>query len=91
MLESKYFFGRIGGIEHGTARYEYVGSGFHQQFSCATVDATVNFNQGFGLRTVKQLAQFSGFSSRMFPSSPIYTVVEVTISSRIASIGGFVT
>ena len=35
--------------------------------------------------------QFSAFSSSRLPASPIYTVVEVTTSSRIASIGGLVT
>ena len=43
-----------------------------------------------GFSTFKTV-QFSGFSSRRFPSSPTYTVVDVTISSRIASRGGLVT
>ena len=43
-----------------------------------------------GLLTLSIL-QFSAFSSRRFPSAPMYTVVDVTTSSRIASIGGFVT
>ena len=43
-----------------------------------------------GLLTFKIL-QFSAVSSRIFPSSPTYTAVEVTISSLMASIGGFVT
>ena len=43
-----------------------------------------------GLLTFRTL-QFFGVSSRMLPSVPMYTVVEVTISSRIASMGGLVT
>ena len=43
-----------------------------------------------GLTTL-MTRQFSGFSSSRLPSLPIYMVVEVTISSRIASIGGLVT
>ena len=35
--------------------------------------------------------QLMGFSSSRFPSSPMYTVVLVTTSSRIESMGGFVT
>ena len=40
---------------------------------------------------ILSILQFSAFSSSRFPSVPIYTVVDVTTSSRIASIGGFVT
>ena len=35
--------------------------------------------------------QFSGFSSSRFPLEPTYTEVSVTIASRMASMGGFVT
>ena len=35
--------------------------------------------------------QFSAFSSRIFPSVPIYTAVDVTIFSLSESIGGLVT
>ena len=40
---------------------------------------------------IRSTLQFSGFSSKRFPADPIYTVVEVTTSSRMESIGGLVT